>query len=73
LVYPDPNLKQIEMPNFKAEGAGVCQRPANKGTFVPLEQHTFKNTKITFYVETTGAENFILYLYVVHYFTPFVN
>jgi hypothetical protein len=39
-----------------------------------MEQHAFKNvnicwnTKITFYLETSGGENSILYLNVVHIF-----
>ncbi len=44
-----------------------------------MEQHAFKyenscwNTKITFYLETSGGENSILYLNGVHFFNISVN
>jgi len=44
-----------------------------------MEQHAYKNvnscwnTKITFYLDTYGGENFILYLNVVHFFNTKVN
>ncbi len=44
-----------------------------------MEQHAFENvnscwnTQITFYLETSGSENSIRYLNVVHFFNTSVN